>query len=86
MSILAAIRAQGGDVVRTGHKFSLRQGRLTAEHVAWVKSRLDQVKREVWPDYDRFEERAAIIEFDGGLTRAEAEAAAYLEVSHAGAD
>lgn len=81
MSILAAIRAQGGDVIRKGHRFSLKQGRLTAEHVEWVKARLDQLKREVWPDFDRFEERAAIREFDGEMPRAEAEAAAYREIA-----
>lgn len=81
MSILDAIRAQGGDVVRDGHKFSLRKGRLTAENVAWVKERLDIVKRELWPDYDRWEERAAIMEFEAGMPRAEAEAAAYEDVT-----
>lgn len=29
---------------------------------------------------EAFEERAAIMEFDGGLTRAEAEQAAYMEL------
>ncbi|MDG4650097.1 hypothetical protein P6F26_16740 [Roseibacterium sp. SDUM158017] len=36
--------------------------------------------REVWPEVDDFEERAAIREFDGGQSRQEAEAAAYEEV------
>lgn len=86
MSILARIRAHGGDMIREGHRFRLRTGRMDTAAVAWVRANIDTLKREVWPDYDRFEERAAIREFDGGLTRAEAEAAAYLEVSHAGAD
>lgn len=80
MSILARIRAQGGDVLRDGYSFRLRQGRLTAEHVAWVKDNLEAVKREVWDRYDEWEERAAIMEFDGEMTREEAEAAAYAEV------
>jgi hypothetical protein len=84
MSILARIRAQGGDVTRDGLRFCLRQGRLTPDNVAWIKANLDAVKREAWPDFDRWEERAAIREFDGGMTRAEAEAAAYgdLTCSH----
>lgn len=80
MSILARIRAQGGDVLRDGYSFRLRQGRLTAEHVAWVKDNLEAVKRELWDRYDEWEERAAIMEYDGEMTREEAEAAAYAEV------
>lgn len=80
MAILARIRAHGGDVVREGTVFRLRQGKLTAEHVAWIRANLDQVKREVWPLYDAWEERAAIMEFDGGMTREAAEIAAYEDV------
>lgn len=76
MSILARIRANGGDVTRDGYRFSLRQGRLTLDAVAWVKANLDAVKREVWPQFDEWQERAAIMEFDGGLSREEAEQAA----------
>ncbi len=85
MSILARIRAHGGDVIRDGYRFSLRQGRLTQEGVAWVKANLDAVKREAWLDFDRWQERAAIMEFDGGMSREDAERAAYqcLEGQHA---
>ena len=84
-SILSHIRAHGGDVVRDGYRFSLRRGRLTQHAIAWIKANLDAVKREVWLDFDHWEERAAITEFDGGLTREEAEQAAYqsLEAKHA---
>jgi len=84
-SILSHIRAHGGDVIRDGYRFSLRRGRLKDHAISWIKANLDAVKREVWPDFDRWEERAAIMEFDGGLTREEAERAAYqcLEVKHA---
>jgi hypothetical protein len=81
MSILARIRAHGGDVTRDGVRFSLRQGQLTPDAVAWVKANLDAVKREAWPDFDHWQERAAIREFDGGMTREEAEAAAYEDVT-----
>lgn len=81
MSILARIRAHDGDVTRDGLNFSLRRGRLTPDAIAWVKANLDDVKREVWPLFDAWEERAAIREFDGGMTRAEAEAAAYEDVT-----
>lgn len=35
-----------------------------------------------WPDYlqEEFEERAAIVEFDGNQTRANAELQAYLQI------
>lgn len=81
MSILARIRAHGGDVVRDGWAFRLMPGRLDAKAIAWVRANMDAVKREVWPEYDDFEERAAIMEYDGGLPRPEAEAAAYRRVS-----
>ena len=81
MAILARIRANGGDVIRDGWSFRLRQGRLSQNAVAWVRANIEAVKRETWSDYDQWEERAAIMEFDGGMTREEAEAAAYEEVS-----
>lgn len=83
--VLDRIRAQGGNVIRRGFSFSLRQGRLTPEAVAWVKANLEAVKAEVWPAYHDWQERAAVMEFEGGLTRDEAEAAAYacMEVRHA---
>ena len=52
---------------------------LTAA-TAWVKDRWRGLCREVWPEFDDWEERAAIMEFDGGLSRADAEAAAYRRV------
>lgn len=83
--VLDRIRAQGGNVIRRGFSFSLRQGRLTPEAIAWVKANLEAVKAEVWPTYHDWQERAAVMEFEGGLTREEAEAAAYacMEVRHA---
>lgn len=81
MSVLAHIRAQGGAVIRDGYRFSLRQGRLKPQAVAWIKANLDDVKRAAWPLYDDWQERAAIREFDGGMTREEAEAAAYEDVT-----
>lgn len=85
MSILARIRANGGDMIREGHSFRLRTGRLNAPAVAWIKDNIDALKREVWPAFDDFEERAAIMEYEGGLSREEAEAAAYREMSYADA-
>lgn len=80
MSILARIRAHGGDVTRDEWRFRLQPGRLPPDAIAWVRARLDDVKREVWPQYDAWTERAAVREFDGGQTRAEAERDAYAEV------
>lgn len=85
MSILARIRAHGGDVIRDGYAFRFRTGRMEPTAVAWVKANIDAVKREVWPEFDAWEERAAIMEFDGGMSREDAERAAYegMEVRHA---
>lgn len=82
MSILARIHANGGDVIRQEWRFALKRGRLTTEALDWLRAagRWRMACREVWPILDLWEERAAIREFDGGMSRAEAEAAAYAEV------
>jgi hypothetical protein len=46
-----------------------------------VRANLEAVKREAWPEYDHWQERAAIREYDGGMSRAEAEAAAYEDIT-----
>ena len=80
-SILARIQANGGDVIRQEWRFTLRRGRLTTDAIAWVRTRWIEVCREVWPAFDLWLERAAILEFDGGMTRADAERSAYTEVT-----
>lgn len=80
MSILDRIRAQGGEVIRDKWTISLRRGRLSSEALAWVQDHRDDLMREVWPQFDDWEERAAIREHDGGQDRQTAEAAAYAEV------
>ena len=75
--IIDRIRANGGDLIRNGYAFTLRRGRLTDEQVEWVKSRIDEVKLEVWPKYVEWVERVAIIRHDRGLTLADAQADAY---------
>lgn len=80
MSILARIKAHGGKIVRDRWTFRLSPGRLKPDAIAWVKAHKREVMGEVWPAFDAWEERAAIMEFDGGLSRPEAESAAYAEV------
>lgn len=80
MSILARIRARGGDAIREEWRIRLVRGRLDDAAVAWVRAHIRDLAREVWPEFDEFEERAAIREFDGGQDRATAERAAYGEV------
>lgn len=80
MSILARIQAHGGDVIRDEWRFSLQRGRLTAEALAWLRTRWWRACAEAWPLYDLWAERAAIREFDGGYPRPEAERLAYVEV------
>ena len=82
-TILDRVRAHGGDVIRKGWNISIRPGRLSPEALEWLRGRRDHLMMEVWPEFDRFQERAAIREFDGGQTREEAEAAAYAEVMNA---
>lgn len=79
--ILERVRAHGGDVIRDEWRFNLRKGRLTPGALAWLRDRRVELIREVWPAYDDWDERAAILEFDFGMTRAEAEAEAYRRVS-----
>ena len=77
MSILARIRANGGDVIREGYAFRFRPGRLDPAAIAWVKQNIEAVKAEAWPAYYDWQERAGIMQFDGGLSREDAERAAY---------
>lgn len=81
MIILARIKAHGGEVIRDEWRFSLRKGRLTPAAIEWLRTHWLDVCNEAWPDFDRWQERAAIREFDGGQPRADAEAAAYREVT-----
>jgi len=81
VSIVARIRAQGGEVIRDGWSFRLRAGRLSKSAVAWIRDHRREVMREVWPEFDAWEERAAIREYDGGEDRQTAERNAYVEVT-----
>lgn len=83
MSILARIRAHGGDIVRDEWRFRLKPGRLTPEALAWLRLNLRWFLAccEVWPEYAEWTERASIRQFNGGMDRAEAERTAYGEVS-----
>lgn len=82
MSILARIRANGGDVIRDGWRMILRPGRLKSDAIAWLQQPHIRaaLHAEIWPLAPDWEERAAIREFDGGQDRAEAEREAYREV------
>lgn len=80
--ILDRIRAHGGEVIRDKWTLRLRRGRLSAEAMEWL--RCDDIRArvlmEVWPEADEWQERAAILEYDAGMARAEAEEAAYRMV------
>lgn len=83
MSILDRIRASGGEAIRHQWRMTLRPGRLNHAAIAWLGQHRAALMREIWPEYDDWDERAAIREFDGGMSRADAEAAAYAEVMNA---
>jgi len=80
--ILDRIRAHGGEVIRDGWTLRLRRGRLREPALQWLRDPAvrQRLMREVWPQVDDFEERAAIREFCGGQDRAAAERDAYREV------
>ena len=82
MCILDRIRANGGEVVRDKWSITLRRGKLSNEALLWLKRPevRERLLHEVWPEYDDWQERAAIREFDGGMSREDAEAAAYDDV------
>lgn len=87
MSILARIRAHGGDVIRDEWRMILRPGRLSPEALEWLKRpsvRL-AVHHEIWPEAYDWHERAAVREYNGGQDRAEAEREAYREILARGA-
>lgn len=81
--ILDRIRAHGGEVTRDRWTIRLRAGRLTPAALEWLRERKDALMQEVWPEFDRWVERAAIREFCGGQSRADAEKSAYDEVMNA---
>ncbi len=81
MSILARIQAHGGQIVRVEWRFTLKPGRLSPAALAWLKKHWRAACTEAWPVLDRWEERAAIREYMGGQSRAEAEAEAYAEIA-----
>jgi hypothetical protein len=78
--IMDRIRAHGGEVIRTDWRIKLRRGRMSDEAVVWVAEHRAELMREIWLEYDEWEERAAIREFDGGQPRNDANDAAYTEV------
>lgn len=78
--ILDRLRANGGDALRVGWRLRIRRGRLSDDAMSWVRDNRPALMREVWDQYDLWEERAAIREFDGGQGREEANNAAYDEV------
>lgn len=80
MSIMDRIRAHGGEIIRDEWRVSLRKGRLSQGALLWLREHKADLIREVWPEYDEWTERAAIMEFDGGMARANAEAIAYRRV------
>lgn len=81
MSILARIHAHGGDARMEGYQLRISRGRLTNANLAWLRDRKDALRAEIWPLYDAWSERAAINEYCAGMSRDDAEAAAYEEVS-----
>jgi hypothetical protein len=78
--LLDRIRAYGGEAIRDRWTVTIRRGRLDDAALEWLRENKPRLMREVWPEFDDWNERAAIMEYDGGMDRAEAEAAAYDDV------
>lgn len=81
MTILARVRAHGGDIIRDEWRFRLQRGRLSADAIAWLRKNWLAACDEAWPLFGWWAERAAILEFCGGMARHDAERAAYGEVT-----
>lgn len=82
MSILDRIRAHGAEPVRHGYKIRLINGsRLPSSALAWLRAPRNKAAllQEIWPEFDFWDERAAIREFDGGQDRQQAEDGALEE-------
>lgn len=58
----------------------VKRGRLTDVDLVWIKEHRVDLIRELWVEFDDWEERAAIREYCGGQSREEAEREAYREV------
>lgn len=81
MSILARIRAKGGSVTVKDGRAAIVRGNLTDSDLAWLRDNRERLLAETVPSYDRWAERAAILEYDAGLPRPEAETLAWAEVA-----
>ena len=90
-SVIQRVRSAGGEITLAADSIKLKvPASLRDEVVAEVKAHKDAIKRALkgetddpWDadDYRCFyDERAGIAEFDGGLTRGQAEAAAFEAV------
>lgn len=75
--LLSRLAGLGAMVERQGDKLVLRAGiaPVPRDILAAVRQRKEELLDALSPDAERdtFEERAAIMEFDGGLSREEAE-------------
>lgn len=80
MSIIDRIREHGGEVIRDKWSFHLRPGRLDAAARQWIATNAIRLFSEIWPEFDSWIERAALLEFDHGYPRDEAERLAYDRV------
>ena len=80
MSILSRIRSKGGDAWMEATMLCVKRGHLADADLAWIKAHRSALIREIWPEFDDWEERAAVREYCGGQSREEAEREAYGEV------
>ena len=58
----------------------VKRGHLADMDLVWIKKHRSELCREIWPEFDDWEERAAIREYSGGQPREAAEREAYREV------
>lgn len=80
--LMGRIRAAGANVVMDGDRLRLVNGKkLPPDALAYIKRNAKQVADWLANEGD-FEERAAIVEHDGGLNRSAAENLSRLLFSH----
>lgn len=86
--IMERVRAHGANICLEGGKLKIHDGKkLPAEAKEIIKANARAIA-DWLEDEAAYEERAAILEYDGGLTRAVAEGMAKIQLAHppAGAD
>ncbi len=82
--LLLNLRSAGFRLEAVENKlFVVPASRLSEANRAEVRAHVGELLLLIDAEYEAFEERAGIMEFDGGMSRSEAEAAARIVIDRA---